>query len=139
MFVLIAAIVVTTMGAALVRAMVIETQQPRIDEWGAQADWLVEAAGNRAAAHLASDTNYQGETWQVEATRLDGRHAAEVDIAVTPIAVTQPEDTTARAVAITARYPTGTPIFVSRKKTIEVRFANTTVNNTETPAGEDMP
>lgn len=142
MFVLIATIFVTAMGAALIEAIVIETRQSRVDEWGAQADWLVAAAANRAAAQLANDTSYQGETWQIEAARLGGRHAAEVEIGVDiagDVDATQLADITVREVAITARYPTDTPIFVSREQTITISFGNTTVNKTDTQAAEDAP
>ena len=140
MFVLIAVVVVTMLGGALVRAMVLEMRQSRVAVWGAQADWLAEAATRRAAAHLAADANYEGETWHIDKALLDGRHAALVEIAVTESTnTTAGANAAARAVAITARYPTDTPVFVSREKTIQVRLQNIAINNTDTQTGKDAP
>jgi type II secretory pathway component PulK len=77
----------------------------------AQARWLAEGGAERASAKLAADPAYGGETWDVPAEALDGRHAAEVRIAVAPAAAG------ARRVTVTARYPKDAPVFASYERT----------------------
>jgi hypothetical protein len=66
----------------------------------AQAQWLVESGLERAAARLASDAQYQGETWSIPAEELGGS-AAVVLIRVAPVA----GEADSRAVFVEADYP----------------------------------
>jgi len=50
-----------------------------------QAGWLAESALERAAARLAADPGYRGETWSIPAAELDGKAGAAVTIRVEPI------------------------------------------------------
>ena len=50
-----------------------------------QAGWLAESGLERAAARLAADPTYGGETWSVPAAELDGKAGAAVRIRVEPI------------------------------------------------------
>lgn len=65
----------------------------------AQARWLAEGGAERAAARLAADPTYAGETWAIPEEALDGKHAGEVKIAVAP------ESAGTRRVTVSARYP----------------------------------
>jgi Tfp pilus assembly protein PilX len=67
----------------------------------AQAAWLAESALDRAAARLAADPNYPGETWTLSAEDLAGRDAASVAIRVEPEAG-RPDR---RRVSVEAVYP----------------------------------
>lgn len=49
-----------------------------------QAEWLAESAVARAAARLAADRGYRGETWEIPAGALDETDAGVVTIAVDP-------------------------------------------------------
>ena len=51
-----------------------------------QSQWLAEAGVERAAARLAADVDYDGETWAVSAKQLTGSDAAVVRIEVEKIA-----------------------------------------------------
>jgi hypothetical protein len=73
----------------------IQTGQQRI-----QALWLAEAGVERAAARLAADSTYAGETWTIPAEQLAGEGGA-VRIHVEAMA-DQPER---RAVRVEADYP----------------------------------
>ena len=62
-----------------------DAQQLRGQQDRLQARWLAESALERAAAQLAAQPNYSGETWQIPSEQLDGRHAGRVEISVAPI------------------------------------------------------
>lgn len=47
-----------------------------------QTAWLLESGLERAAARLAVDRNYTGETWTINADRLGGPDAAAIVIRV---------------------------------------------------------
>ncbi|MEZ6069523.1 MAG: hypothetical protein R3C10_04440 [Pirellulales bacterium] len=134
MFVLIAVVVVTALGAALVRAMLIEIRQSRIDEWAVQADWLVTSGAQRAAAQLAADPDYRGETWQIAAAELDGRHAAVVEIAVHRSADVSDGSDATRNVAVTARYPHDATVFATCRKAF-----NVSTQSIASQSREDVP
>jgi Tfp pilus assembly protein PilX len=65
-----------------------------------QAQWLAESAVERAAARLASDGGYSGETWNIPASELGGR-AAAVEIRAETVA----GDGDARLVSVRADFP----------------------------------
>ena len=52
----------------------------------AQAAWLADSALERAAARLAADPAYRGETWTVTAAELTGTAGGRVVIVVEPVA-----------------------------------------------------
>jgi Tfp pilus assembly protein PilX len=66
-----------------------------------QAAWLAESGLQRAAAQLAADPDYQGETWSLPAELLPGTRPAAVKIEVQPVPA-QPDQ---RLVRVQADYP----------------------------------
>jgi hypothetical protein len=68
--------------AVLFKIALMHQRQQRAAEWRMQAEWLVEAAVDRAAARLALDPDYSGETWQIADAALGARAAAVVVIEV---------------------------------------------------------
>ncbi len=58
--------------------------RPKRCAWNLQAQWLAEAALERAAARLAKDSKYAGETWTVSAGEFVGRQGGAVKIRVGP-------------------------------------------------------
>ena len=72
-----------------------------VQTWQAQAAWLAESAVERAAARLAADAGYAGETWALSPAELGGADGAVVAISVEPI----PEKPGRRAVRCRADYP----------------------------------
>jgi hypothetical protein len=76
--------------------------------WTAQAQWIVEAAVERAAARLAADPKYTGETWTITSDELAGDCGGRAKITVEPqggsatdaftvrVAVDYPDDPTHR-------------------------------------------
>jgi hypothetical protein len=77
--------------------------------WTAQAQWVAEAASERAAARLIADANYNGETWTIPAAALSGADSAVARIHVERIA-DRPDR---RLVRVEADYPDA-PVHRSR-------------------------
>ncbi|MGD0516286.1 MAG: hypothetical protein ABSA26_02015 [Thermoguttaceae bacterium] len=69
--------------------------------WSVQAQWLAESGMERAAAKLAADADYSGETWIIPAKDLGGDDAGMVKIEVKPI----PERISGRLVKVEAAFP----------------------------------
>jgi hypothetical protein len=69
--------------ASLTRLAMTQHQAARTEHWELQAGWLLESGLDRAAARLAADGNYTGETWRVPAEVFGGEYAAVVKIRVT--------------------------------------------------------
>ncbi len=69
--------------------------------WGEQAQCLAESGLERAAAQLAADADYSGETWNISARDLGGDDAGRVKIEVKPI----PEHGNRRLVKVEADFP----------------------------------
>jgi hypothetical protein len=82
---LISLILVAATAAALVRTTLTQRSLVRTEELRLQADWLVHSASARAAAKLAGDATYSGETWSLSAEELGQKHGATVEIAVSTI------------------------------------------------------
>ncbi len=81
-----------------------------------QARWLAESALDRAAARLAAEPGYTGETWTVAAEALGGEDGGSVRIEVLAVAG-QP---TQRRVRVEADYPDDPSIRVRISKEIIV-------------------
>jgi type II secretory pathway component PulK len=103
--VLIAVIVGLAIAAAIwfavIKTAVTERTVVRNQQWALQARELAMCGIERAAAQLAADSDYAGETWHVPAASLDDRHAAEVVIEV----VSDEAQPRRRSVRIEAHYP----------------------------------
>ena len=111
----VAVLLVSLIGAALLRLAVAHQRQVRREHSRLQADWLAEAGLSRAAARLAADPGYSGETWEVPPDDLGGRDAGVVTISIdrdadgapAATAVAEfPRDTVSR-VRATRRVPVG--------------------------------
>jgi hypothetical protein len=90
----------------------IERRQLRGQEDRLQADWLAESGLERAAARLAADESYAGETWRIAADELGGRAAGEVVIRVESLA----DHPRGRLVHVQADFPAGAEHRARRSK-----------------------
>lgn len=79
---LISLLLVSATAAVLVKTTLTQRSIVRSEELRLQADWLVHSATARAAAALAADATWTGETWQIPADQLGQSHGATVDIAI---------------------------------------------------------
>src|SRR5687768_7861668 len=89
------------LSVAMLQASAFERRLVRRQAWQGQADWLAEAALRRAAARLAEEPAWPGETWTVPPGDLGGPHGGQVTIAVTEVA----DQPGRRQVRIRADYP----------------------------------
>ncbi|NQU24752.1 MAG: hypothetical protein HQ567_26005 [Candidatus Nealsonbacteria bacterium] len=127
--VLIAVIVCVVVGSAVFLSIlkmtaagrnVLQSESQRI-----QAEWLAESALQRAAARLAADPDYAGETWNVSAVGLSMPQSAKVRIDVEPVAGRADR----RLVRVRADYPDH-PHY-------RVRYEKQTVVHAPSPDGEE--
>ncbi len=99
--VLVCLIVAAALAAALLQMALAEHQAQVRQGRELEAAWLAESGLERAAARLAADADYPGETWTIPAADLGGPHGAAVRIAVEPV----PDRPDLRQVAVEADYP----------------------------------
>jgi len=116
MCVLVCLSVVMMLFAASVRLVLLEREQVRAQENRVQAEYLADSALERATALLASNSEYVGETWQIEAEPLGLRNPATVLIRVEAIAQ-QPRS---RQVTVVADFPAEGERRARRSKQIQV-------------------
>lgn len=91
-----------TLFVLLGRMAVAERRASELQMWTVQAEWLAEAALERAAARLRADAKYNGETWNISASELGGQKAAQVEIRVASLDKKIPGE---RWISATADYP----------------------------------
>lgn len=92
----------TIVGGVLLRWIVLEHKLLATRANESQARWLAETGIERAAARLAADADYSGETWQFSAGELPSGHAAQVELRIEAIEG-QPRQ---RSLLVMAEYPT---------------------------------
>ena len=106
-----AALFVAILGGAAARHRQIQQRQLEM-----QAVWLTEAGVERAAARLASDADFTGDTWHIAAEQLGGRHDGMVRTLVQRDA-TLPDR---YLVTVNADYPNDPVNRVRNSKTINI-------------------
>jgi Tfp pilus assembly protein PilX len=84
--VLVCLIVAAALSVVVVRQAAMERHAVQINQRNLQALWLAEAGIERAAARLAADPKYAGETWNISAKELAADDNAMVRIQVETIA-----------------------------------------------------
>jgi hypothetical protein len=116
--VIVCVVIIMLMSGALLRRVLMERRQARVEERWLQADWLAESGLERAWARLAADEDYRGETWPIPAEVLGGPYAAHVTIAVERVEG-QPRR---RLVHVRAEYPHegSAPARPTRQRVIEL-------------------
>ncbi len=91
----------------------------RAEERRLQADWLADSGLARAAARLAADPSYAGETWNLPAATLGGAEPAVVAITIQP----EPAAPDRRRVRVQADYPPDPPRRARRTRTTTITIA----------------
>ncbi|MDZ7617512.1 MAG: hypothetical protein U1E05_10935 [Patescibacteria group bacterium] len=109
---------VIAMGGLMTRMMVVNSQYDRAQLRRMQCQWLVDSGIERAAARLATEAEFTGETWHIEPEQLDGRNGAVVQIAVTP----QAEPSAWRTVSVQADYPADSPARVRHSRVVRLPY-----------------
>lgn len=95
-------VLVTLISAVMLKSSLARRDRARLEAYLIQADWLVEAGLERAYVQLSEDREYQGETWEIPAESLGGRHA------IVQIKVDSSAELLPIKVDIEAEYPSGT-------------------------------
>jgi type II secretory pathway component PulK len=94
---LVCLLVTISVAGGLLQSITIQQRHSRDDETNVQALWIAESAKARAAAQLAGDAAYAGETWRVSLGQQEG--VAEIRVE-TPDG--QPQQ---RRITVEARWP----------------------------------
>jgi hypothetical protein len=117
---LVCLVIVGMLQVLLLKTAVSRRQLSREQAWRQQARWLAEAGIERAAARLAANVEYRGETWRLAAGELyAGQRPSEpasVEIEVQPAAAAGGE----RTVRVRAAYPHELPRRVLYEKQIKI-------------------
>lgn len=101
MIALVCVVVASLVLVGLARLVVAERDRVRAELWQVQASWLAESGIQRAAARLAADPAYRGETWNIPAEALGGQDRGVVRIEVE----TSPQQPGQRLIRVQADYP----------------------------------
>jgi type II secretory pathway component PulK len=101
--------------AGTARIALVSHQAAQTASWNAQARWLAESGAERAAAKLAADAAYAGETWTIPAVEFGGQEGDQeggiVRIQIQP-AADQPQR---RTLKIEADFPDD-PVHYARQQ-----------------------
>ncbi|MFZ5833517.1 MAG: hypothetical protein ACOY3P_25810 [Planctomycetota bacterium] len=81
---LVTLLVVTALVAGMLRSLALRRSAAELAVWQLQAAALAESGLERAAARLAVDQDYRGETWSVSVKQRSGDAAGVVEVAVEP-------------------------------------------------------
>ena len=111
---LVALTLLTIIGAALVRLAVMETKSIDVRLRGCQARRLAEAGVARAAARLASDPDYRGETWSLSRADWPAGLAAQVTIEIG-----ETDKPGWRRITATADYPSDAAVRARERQTAD--------------------
>jgi Tfp pilus assembly protein PilX len=101
-------LVVTTLMGSVIRSLLVELRQSRQDAAQLQAQWLAEAAIERAQSRLRSNRDYSGETWVINLSpgaNSEANASGVVEIGVVKTTVERGSEDQPTRVAVTARYP----------------------------------
>jgi Tfp pilus assembly protein PilX len=93
--------VASVLSAAILRTALLRSQAVQSEARRVQAVWLAESGVERAAARLAADSKYAGETWNLAPEVIGGPDPAAVKIEVSAVA----ERPDSRLVRVQADYP----------------------------------
>ena len=115
-FAILALLVVSMLGASLIKTVSVSMRQLQHEVLHTQAVWLADSGAARAIARLRASADYTGETWSVPAEQLTAGRTASVHIFISP-ETDHPERT---IIAATAEYPFGSPTAIRITKRITV-------------------
>ena len=101
--------------------------------WRMEATWLAESGLQRAAARLADDADYSGETWNLTAEQLGLADAAVVKIEIDAL----PDAPNQRTVRVRADYPNHPQHRCRYTKSVAVWLP--APRDTDQPSSEEKP
>jgi type II secretory pathway component PulK len=119
LFAMLALLIVSMLGASLVRTVAVSHQQLLREQLRMQAVWLAESGCDRAVSQLRRSSAYMGEVWSVPAEQLSADRTAVVRIRVEA----DPKSEIRRIVAVTAEYPAASSQAVRISRQISVALS----------------
>lgn len=121
-FAMIALLVTSMIGAALLRNSMMSLQQIRREQLHLQAGLLAEAGCQRAVFKLQSDAGYTSEVWKVPAEELAANSTATITVTISDESDTE----VGRTITAVAVYPDNSPsqFRVTKKLTLHPRTSS---------------
>ncbi len=113
---LVSLLIVMTMLGAMLRGALRDRRQLRTHRDLRQTELLLEAGVDRAAAQLADDPDYEGETWSLSADQIVGVAPGRV-----VIEATRDDGEPVWQVRVVAEYPLAGPASIRRTRTFTVQ------------------
>jgi hypothetical protein len=114
---LVALAVIAIVEGVLVQGSLSRRRQCQAEERRIQAEWLADAALQRALAQLAKNSTYPGESWVIPPEQLNGRDEAKIRIDVEPAGEQRSEE----RIRISVDYPREGLIRARRERTWRVQ------------------
>jgi Tfp pilus assembly protein PilV len=110
-------LVITSIMGSIMHALLTELRQTRQTAIQVQTQWLADAAVERAAARLSADTNYAGESWQVD---LPGSNSATESRGTVEITIERGDNEKSTRIVVHANYPDDSRRRVSAQRAVSV-------------------
>jgi Tfp pilus assembly protein PilX len=115
---LVTLLVVTSIMGSIMHALLTELRQTRQTAIAVQAQWLADAAVERAAARLLKEASYRGETWKAELPSngiTAGARSGNIEIRISTN-----DEKNATEIKVQANYPDDSPRRVLVERTIAI-------------------
>jgi hypothetical protein len=117
---LVCLLIVTSLTTTMLQGALRARRQLRAERDRRQAELLVEAGADRAAARMAADSTFRGDTWSVPAEAIVGRGAGRVTTEIK-----QGVDDKSWQIHVVAEYPLDRDFPVRRSLTLALASPST--------------
>jgi len=117
---LVCLLVVTSIVCSMLKGALRARRELHAERDRRQTELLLEAGADRAAARLATEPDFRGDTWELPATTIVGQGGGRVTTEVTTNA-----DNQSRQVRVVAEYPIGRGLPIRRSHTFPIASSKT--------------
>jgi Tfp pilus assembly protein PilV len=114
---LVTLLVVTSIMGSIMHALLMELRQTRQTAIQVQAQWLADAAVERAAARLSADPKYAGESWKID---LPSSSSAAESHGSVEIKIERGDSEKSMRIVVHANYPDDSRRRVSAQRAVSV-------------------
>jgi Tfp pilus assembly protein PilX len=114
---LVTLLVITSIMGSIMHARLAELRQTRQTAIQVQAQWLADAAVERAAARLSADTKYAGESWKID---LPGSNSGTELRGTVEIRIERGDSEKSTQIVVQANYPDDSQRRVSAQRAVSV-------------------
>jgi len=132
---LVTLLVVTSIMGSIMHALLTELRQTRQTAIEVQAQWLADAAVERAAARWAANPSYVGETWKVG---LPASSSMPESHGVVEVKIERGDSEKSSRIIVHANYPDDSRRRVTAERTVSVSLSkkNSSANDSRTETNE---